>query len=84
MHMCIKGSRQLIYQPPNPKPHRQLAISLKIQQNSEQMCIDLESKNKDLEQYTRTQNLRISGIQENAGENTDDLVLNFFIKTHES
>lgn len=48
------------------------------------MCIDLESKNKDLEQYTRTQNLRISGIQENAGENTDDLVLHFFIKTHES
>lgn len=58
---------------------------MKILQNnlkkSEQWCIELELKNDDLEQYTRRQNLRISGIPENLRENTDDFVIDFFTKT---
>lgn len=38
---------------------------------------DLANKHDDLEQYTRRQNIRISGIQENEGEKTDDLVTDF-------
>lgn len=45
------------------------------------MCIELESKNDDLKQYTRRKNLRISGIPENVRENADDLVNDFFTNT---
>lgn len=38
---------------------------------------DLEAKHDDLEQYTRRQNVRISGIAEQDGEDTDDLIINF-------
>lgn len=73
----LKDSLQLVLQPLQNSIEN-LTEQLK---KSEQRCIDLESKNDDLEQYTRRQNLRISGIPENAGENTDDLVLDFFTKT---
>lgn len=89
--MCIKSSRQLTYQPPNPKHQRQLTIILTTPKNSienvteqlkktGQRCIVLESKNDDFEQCTRRQNLRISGIPENAGEITDDVVLELITK----
>lgn len=45
------------------------------------MCIELESKNDDLKQYTRRKNLRISGIPENVRENADDMVNDFFTNT---
>ena len=44
---------------------------------SEERCVELELKNDDLEQYTRRQSLRISGIKENPGENTDTLIVEF-------
>ena len=48
---------------------------------SDQRCVELELKNDDLEQYTRRQNLRISGITENKDENTDSLVVDFVKNT---
>ena len=48
---------------------------------SDKRCVELELKNDDLEQYTRRQNLRISGITENKDENTDSLVVDFVKNT---
>lgn len=39
--------------------------------------IDLAVKQDDPEQYTRHQSIRISGIQEKEGEQTDNLVADF-------
>lgn len=44
---------------------------------SNERYTELESKHDDLEQYTRRQNIRISGFPEQEGENTDDIVVNF-------
>ena len=40
-----------------------------------------ELKDDDIEQYTRRQNFRISGIKENEDENTDSIVVNFVQNT---
>ena len=45
-------------------------------QKLEQEVSDLRLKNDELEQYTRRYSLRISGIPETEGENSDDVVLN--------
>lgn len=37
----------------------------------------LDAKHYDLEQYIRRQNTRISRFSEQAGENTDDIIVNF-------
>lgn len=45
--------------------------------HSKDKCIELERKTDDPEQYTRRQNIHISGIPENAGEDTDGVVVDF-------
>ena len=48
---------------------------------SDQRRVELELKDDDIEQYTRRQNFRISGIKENEDENTDSIVVNFVQNT---
>lgn len=44
---------------------------------SDARCNELEAKHDDLEQYTRRQNIRVSGFAEQDGENTDAIVIDF-------
>lgn len=40
-------------------------------------CNVIEMRQDDLEQYTRRQNIRISGFEEQEGESTDDIIVDF-------
>lgn len=61
---------------------RQLTVSITTLKPNR--GIELDSKNDDLEQYTRRQNLRISGIPGNVGGNTDDFVKIFMPSRNKS
>ena len=46
-------------------------------QRSDQRYEELSNQHDDLEQYTRRQSIRVGGIPEDDGEDTDDLILDF-------
>lgn len=60
----------------NPLKATVTDLELKLKESNDR-CQQLDNKHDDLEQYTRRQNIRIAGIQEADGENTDNLVITF-------
>lgn len=53
----------------------------KISSDNQQRIISLENRLDDLEQYSRRNSLRLYGVPEEAGENTNVLVLDIFNST---